>query len=602
MWISWGPCFGCPWRQAIILLQILYLLPELVRAHPCYVGQEKDRNNVLRWVLPYAEPCRCTSVQFGGSNYLTSPKRAFALTYLDKALLSKDVTEIRRHYGIQCSVDATGPSITQQDDIIVRVSPAMNGSYVYWNESTATDNSGSKTHSPGSFFAVGINHVTYTFVDQFGNKAQMTFIVEVIIESNCGAALGMESGRIKDNQITASSSYEGWSYGPENARLNKTRVTGSSIGGWCALRNNDDQWIQVNLMVSTTVRGIITQGREDKDQWVTEYKVQSSSDGDSWTWIGVHASDATTINALVFIGNSNRSTPVTNYFTNSVEAKFVRIRPTAWISRICLRFELLGYEGNPLGMANGNIIDDQITASSEYKSRSVAYDGRLNQEKAFVQDAYHLGCWLAGKNDNNQWIQVNLMLPKLVTGLVTQGRPDVNYPRWVTQYQVQYGNDGRNWQYVMHAIRGNPKEFAGNSDYFTPVTRYFDSPVETTYIRIIPTQWHTRISMRFEILGCDDFPNYLGCFHDNDDHALPSNLYISSAQTLSKCFKNCRAHGKRYAGVQYGTHCFCGGDGLSYDKYGIAASEADCDVICSGSELEKCGGRQRNNVYDLWGR
>ena len=66
----------------------------------CEVGQEKDGNGI--WVLPYAEPCDCTSVKLGGMSTKT-PIRPFKPLYVSKPLVSNDVARIRQHYGLQCN-------------------------------------------------------------------------------------------------------------------------------------------------------------------------------------------------------------------------------------------------------------------------------------------------------------------------------------------------------------------------------------------------------------------------------------------------------------------------------------------------------------------
>ena len=73
-----------------------------VRAHICEVGKEKDQRGIWKWVLPYAEPCKCTSVRMGGMNTRT-PIRPFKPTYVSKPLASTDVAKIRKHYRLQCS-------------------------------------------------------------------------------------------------------------------------------------------------------------------------------------------------------------------------------------------------------------------------------------------------------------------------------------------------------------------------------------------------------------------------------------------------------------------------------------------------------------------
>ena len=95
----------------------------------------------------------------------------------------------------------------------------------------------------------------------------------------------MENKIIADDQITASSEYsDGRYHGANNARLNRPSQAGIT-GAWSALTNDHDQWIQVNLMVTTWVAGVKIQGREDEDQWVTGYKVEYSSDGQNWMYV-----------------------------------------------------------------------------------------------------------------------------------------------------------------------------------------------------------------------------------------------------------------------------------------------------------------------------
>ena len=84
----------------------------------------------------------------------------------------------------------------------------------------------------------------------------------------------MEDNRIEDSQLTASSSkFPDNKYGPRNARLNHPTTNGRK-GAWRA-HNNDHEhpWIQVNFGVTKIVSGVVLQGREDKGEWVTKYKV-----------------------------------------------------------------------------------------------------------------------------------------------------------------------------------------------------------------------------------------------------------------------------------------------------------------------------------------
>ena len=52
-----------------------------------------------------------------------------------------------------------------------------------------------------------------------------------------------------------------------------------------ALDGDEKPWLQISLYRQTSITGIIVQGREDEDQWVTSYKVQTCLDGTSWNYV-----------------------------------------------------------------------------------------------------------------------------------------------------------------------------------------------------------------------------------------------------------------------------------------------------------------------------
>ena len=90
-----------------------------------------------------------------------------------------------------------------------------------------------------------------------------------------------------------------------------------------------------------------------------------------------------------------------------------------------------------LGMENGKIADNQITASSE-KSPYKAVNARLHYKN---KKGKPLG-WQPKKSRGNEWLQVDLLLDKyIVTGVATQGC--LKAKRWSTKYQLGYSNDGK---------------------------------------------------------------------------------------------------------------------------------------------------------------
>jgi len=89
-------------------------------------------------------------------------------------------------------------------------------------------------------------------------------------------ALGMESGRISDSQISASSELNAF-VAATHGRLNFQEKG----AGWAAFILDANQWLQVDLNNEhTSVMSIATQGRTHQNnyQYVKSYKLQYSND------------------------------------------------------------------------------------------------------------------------------------------------------------------------------------------------------------------------------------------------------------------------------------------------------------------------------------
>ena len=105
-----------------------------------------------------------------------------------------------------------------------------------------------------------------------------------------------------------------------------------------------------------------------------------------------------------------------------------------------------------LGMANGEISDQQINASSEYDGNHAAKQGRL-----FFQETPKLsGSWSVAPHELSRlssWLQVDLQNKHTkVTGVATQGRNDNNvwsrpHHQWVTSYKLDYSDNGVSFLY-----------------------------------------------------------------------------------------------------------------------------------------------------------
>ena len=78
-------------------------------------------------------------------------------------------------------------------------------------------------------------------------------------------ALGMESGAIQDDKITASTFKTG--YEARKARLNKNSC-------WMPMQDRNIEYIKINLTSLTNVSAIATQGAPNDGCWVTSFSLQ----------------------------------------------------------------------------------------------------------------------------------------------------------------------------------------------------------------------------------------------------------------------------------------------------------------------------------------
>ncbi|KAL5016809.1 hypothetical protein ScPMuIL_006398 [Solemya velum] len=141
-----------------------------------------------------------------------------------------------------------------------------------------------------------------------------------------------------DDKITASSIYNRWGMGkPANARLLTPYKQSVQHGGWLPTEP-DNQYIQVEFNDVKLITAVSTQGRATIDQqWVTHYSVQHSTDGVYWTRV-----QKTDGKPMIFEGNEDQDTVVTNEFASPFDAKFVRINPEQWFGSVAMRFGVSG--------------------------------------------------------------------------------------------------------------------------------------------------------------------------------------------------------------------------------------------------------------------
>uniref|UniRef100_A0AAX7V0I9 Neuropilin n=1 Tax=Astatotilapia calliptera TaxID=8154 RepID=A0AAX7V0I9_ASTCA len=310
----------------------------------------------------------------------------------------------------------------------------------------------------------------------------------------CMEPLGMESGEISSDQITASSQYNSnWS--PERSRLNYQE------NGWTPSDDNMREWIQVDLGFLRFVKAIGTQGAISKETkkhyYVRTYKVDLSSNGEDW----VAVKDGS--KQKIFLGNDNPTDEVHSHLPKPTLARYIRIRPMSWEQGICMRFEIYGCRTSDypcagmLGMVSGQISDAQISASSYADRGWVAENARLLTGRSG---------WTGQSTKQpfkNEWLQVDLGQDKTVTGVVIQGGKHRDRNVFMKKFKVGHSLDGEEWTMVKEENTTRVKVFLGNQNHDTPELRSI-GPLITRLIRIYPERaTNEGVGLRLELLGCE---------------------------------------------------------------------------------------------------
>ena len=148
-------------------------------------------------------------------------------------------------------------------------------------------------------------------------------------------SMGMESGKILDKQITASSE---WDAHPaaHQGRLDFQEVketgVGKKSGSRSALINDQNQWLQVDLLSEeSVVTSVATQGRNKHplwgahNQWVKNYKLQYSNNGVNFKYYKNERQNSAKMRLkMVSIHRKRRSQATSNYKYKEIGQK-VRI-------------------------------------------------------------------------------------------------------------------------------------------------------------------------------------------------------------------------------------------------------------------------------------
>ncbi|TFJ97096.1 Coagulation factor V [Platysternon megacephalum] len=318
----------------------------------------------------------------------------------------------------------------------------------------------------------------------------------IVVEKECKLPMGLMNGLILDSQISASRHINYWE--PKLARLNNA----GKYNAWSTdMERGEFPWIQVDLQRQVLITGIQTQGAKQllTSLYVKEFFMTYSKDKRKWiTFIG-----NSTGGQKLFEGNSDAHGIKDNHIDPPIIARYIRVYPTDSYNRPTLRMELLGCEVEgcslPLGMENGEIKNAQITASSYKKSWYNSWApslARLNQQG-------RINAWQAKSNNNQQWLQIDLLKAKKITAITTQGCKSLSTEQFVKTYAILYSDEGTEWKPYMDDSTSVGKVFGGNENSSGQVKQFLNPPIFSRFIRIVPKTWNQTIALRVELFGCD---------------------------------------------------------------------------------------------------
>ncbi|XP_077452517.1 milk fat globule EGF and factor V/VIII domain containing b isoform X2 [Stigmatopora argus] len=320
----------------------------------------------------------------------------------------------------------------------------------------------------------------------------------------CISLLGLEGGGVAESQISASSvrytflGLQRW--GPELARLNNKGL----VNAWSPASHDRNPWLEVNLQRKMRLTGLVTQGasRVGSAEFVKAFKVATSLDGKTYTVYRTGERKADHI----FTGNFDNEGTKTNMFDPPIIVQYIRIIPVVCRKACTLRLELVGCELNgcsePMGMKSRLVSDGQITASSAFRTWGIeAFTWHPHYARLDKQGKTN--AWTAAINSKSEWLQVDLQSPKKLTGIITQGAKDFGNIQFVSAFKVAYSDDGWSWKTVQDETTKTDKIFPGNSDNNVHKNNLFEPPIFARLVRILPWEWHEAITLRMELLGCD---------------------------------------------------------------------------------------------------
>ncbi|KAG9277271.1 discoidin domain-containing receptor 2 isoform X1 [Astyanax mexicanus] len=155
---------------------------------------------------------------------------------------------------------------------------------------------------------------------------------------------------------------------------------------------------------------------------------------------------------------------------------------------------------SPLGMSGGQILDEDISASSQWSDSTAAKYGRLDCEEGD-------GAWcpeIPGEPENmKEFLQLDLRSLHFITLVGTQGRHAGGIGNEFAQtYKIKYSRDGSRW--ISWRNRHGKQVIEGNRNAYDVVLQDLQPPIIARFVRFMPVIDHSmNVCMRVELYGCE---------------------------------------------------------------------------------------------------
>ncbi|EDO27817.1 predicted protein, partial [Nematostella vectensis] len=187
-----------------------------------------------------------------------------------------------------------------------------------------------------------------------------------------------------------------------------------------------------------------------------------------------------------------------NALSPAVRARYIKLVPRGWHSRICMRLEFYGCRADPCDTPLG--VQDHRIRKSMFSTTSMAnhYYGPWSSKLQDRNHGHYRGGWVPRINNNKQWLQINLGARSRVNRIAIQGRYDAN--QWTETFKLSYSKDGS--KFAFYKVGKYERIFQGNNDRYRVNVLRLIPPVVAQYVRIHPQTWYGHVALRTEIYGC----------------------------------------------------------------------------------------------------